>query len=194
MTEKPKGKSSFADQELSKVEKQLESFENEIKGATLDRMNQAPKLEVEPQTKIAQSDLAKMKDIYLKPSKVIMAREKFNEEFREQYNFEKEYVHFIAENKEIPGETMEFWTKRFPGQPAEFWQIPANKPVWAPRYVAEQITKCKYHRLYMQDKPTHGDEKGNTYYGTMTIDKAINRLDAYPVQERKSIFMGADAA
>ena len=189
MIERPKVKPEH-EKELDKVQKNFEAFDKEIKEKTVDRMNQAPKLEFEPQTKISQSEIAKSHDIYLKPSKAIMCKNKFNEDFRDQYNFEKEYVQFIAENIEIQGETIELWTKRFPGQPAEFWQIPVNKPVWAPRYVAEQITRCTYHRLVMQDKPT-SVEGGMTYYGSMTVDKTVNRLDARPVSSRKSIFMGA---
>jgi len=59
-------------------------------------------------------------------------------------NFQKEYVQFIAENKEIIGETIEIWTRPFGGMPAEFWKVPVNKPVWGPRYLAEQIKRCYY--------------------------------------------------
>ena len=108
---------------------------------------------VEPQTKISQSDIAKSKDVYLKPAKTIGSKERFNEKFREDYNFSKEYVQFIAENKECIGETTELWTKPYPGLPAEFWQVPSNKPVWGPRYLAERIKGCAHIiDLVMQQK------------------------------------------
>ena len=84
---------------------------------------------------------------------------------------------------------MEFWTKPFAGIPAEEWTIPVNKPIWAPRYVAERIKGCKHHRLVMQDRPINSDGYGQ-YYGQMAVDTVVQRLDAYPVSTRKSIFMG----
>lgn len=192
MTELKKPKvSNSAQQELDKAEAQFDKFDQEVKSMTLDRMNMAPKQEIEPQTKIAQSDLDKMKDIYIKPSRAIMSREKFNEKFRDDYDFAKQYVHITAENIEIKGDTLEFWTKPFPGVPAEYWQIPANKPVWAPRYAAEQLKRCNYHRLVMQDRPSGGDGMGQ-YYGTMSVDTTVQRLDAHPVSKKRSVFMGSN--
>jgi hypothetical protein len=190
MVEKPKLNSSGAQKELDKAEKQFEAFDQNIKEMTMDRMNAAPKEEVEPQTKLSQKDIEKSKDIYLKPRRMIGCRDKFNEDYREQYNFDKQYVHFIAENKEIIGETLEFWTRPYAGMPAEEWAIPCNKPVWAPRYVAEQIKRKKYHRLVMQQTPTSSDGVGQ-YYGSMAADTTIQRLDATPVSTKKSVFMSA---
>jgi hypothetical protein len=188
---KPKVSSSLAQQELNKVEKQFEAFDENIKSLTLDRMNKAPIEEADSQTKMSQRDISKTKDIYLKPSKSVNANgEKFNEKFRKDYNFSIEYVNFIAENKEIIGETIEIWTKPFAGMPAEFWQVPVNKPVWGPRHLAEQIKRCRHHRLTMQDRPVQADGMG-TYYGMMVVDNTVNRLDAHPVDNRKSIFTGS---
>jgi hypothetical protein len=188
MTEKPKVNSA-AEKELIKVEEQFKEFDSQVKEMTQDRMNMAPKLELEPQTKIANRDLDKMKDIYLKPKKSIGSREKFNELYREQYNHSKEYVQFIAENKEIIGENIDLWTKPFAGMPAEEWDVPTNKPVWAPRYVAEQISRKFYHRLTMKENSIGSDGMGS-YYGTMAVDNTIARLDAKPVSSRRSVFMG----
>jgi len=150
MVDKPKPTSSLAEKELDKVEKQFEAFDNQVQQMTLDRMNTAPKQDVEQQTLMSQEDIEKSKRIYLKPFKSIGSKEKFNEDYRKYYNFSMEQVQFIAENKEIIGETCEFWTKPFAGMPAEFWKVPTNKPVWGPRHVAERLTGCKYHRLKME--------------------------------------------
>lgn len=194
MTENKKSKvNSSSEKELDKVAKQFDQFDQEVKDLTLDRMNAAPKQDVEPQTKLSQKEIEKSQDIYLKPHTTIACREKFNEEFREDYNFAKEYVQFIAENKEIVGETIEIWTKKFPGQPAEFWKVPVNKPVWGPRYLAEDIKKRFYHRFMMDQSISRGgDASGNQYYGGMVVDKIVQRLDAMPVSTRKSLFMGAN--
>mgnify|MGYP001558676532 CR=1 FL=1 len=188
--EKPSLNSASA-RELDKVEKQFDEFSENIENLTLDRMNQAQKTELEPQTKMSQGDMEKSKEIYLKPSKTISGRDKFNENYRQDYNFAKEYVKIIAENKEIIGETIEMWTKPFAGVPAEQWKVPVNKPVWAPRYVAEQIKRCSYHRLTMQQNVGMGADQMGSYFGNMVADNVIQRLDAIPAATRKSIFMGA---
>ena len=183
--------SNKLDVETEKLQKQFDKFDEEVKEMTLDRMNTAPKEEKEEQTKLSSNQIAKSNDLYLKPKRTISSREKFNEKFRDEYDFQKEYVNFIAENNEIIGESLEFWSKPFPGVNCEEWIVPTNKPVWAPRYVAEQIKSKSYHRLTMTNQIGGGDHQGNQYYGTMAVDTTIQRLDARPVSSRKSVFMGA---
>lgn len=192
MRDKPIAHTSESAKQLDAAEKQFDAFNESIQAMTLDRMNEAPKKETEPQTKIAQRDIDKFPGIYLKPDKSIASREKFNENFRLSYEFDKEYVQFIAEHNEIKGETMEFWTKPYPGLPAQFWKVPVNKPVWAPRYVAERIKGCSYHRLMMDEKRSAGADGAGEYFGSMAVDTTIQRLDARPVSTRKSIFMGKE--
>ncbi|MEO8253185.1 MAG: hypothetical protein ABI554_02275 [Flavobacterium sp.] len=189
MTGKPRVNSA-GEKELDRIAKQCDEFHDNIKEMTMDRMSDAPKQEVEPQTKLSQKDLAKSKDIYLKPKRTIGVRDKFNEDYRSEWEFAKEYVHFIAEHKEIIGETIDMWTKPFAGVPAEWWEIPTNKPVWAPRYVAEQLKGRNYHRLIMNSSPVENNQYGQIY-GQMAIDTTIQRLDAIPVSSRRSVFMGA---
>lgn len=182
---------SASERELDKVEKQFDQYQENIEQMTLDRMNMAPKQEVEPQTKLSQSDIAKTQDVYLKPFRTIGCQDKFNENYREQYNFDKEYVQFIAENKEIIGENIEMWTRPYGGLPAEFWKVPVNKPVWGPRYLAEQIKRCYYHRMVMQQNQSAGSDGMGQYYGSMAVDTTLQRLDALPVSTRRSVFMGS---
>ena len=190
---KPKVANSLAQKELDKAEKQFEAFDDNIKEMTMDRMNNAPKEDLEPQTKISQKDLEKSKDVYLKPFKSISCShtDKFNEKFRKDYEFDKEYVHFIAENKEIIGETIDIWTRPYGGMAAEMWKVPCNKPVWGPRYLAEQIKRKCYHRFVMQQVATGEDNRGQ-YYGSMAVDTTIPRLEARPVSSRRSVFMGSN--
>jgi len=189
MRNKPKV-SPQVQKEIDHVEKQLNAQEDSVKSLTLDEMKKAPVEEVEPQTKLSSKEIEKSKDVYLKPERTIGSKEKFNESFRDDYNFKKEYVQFIAENKEVIGETIELWTKPFPGLPAEFWKVPVNKPVWGPRYLAERIHGCTYHRFIQQDSIMNGSDGRAQYYGAMAVDTTIQRLDAQPVSQRKSIFMG----
>lgn len=191
MTENSKPKvNSSAQKELDKAEKQFDQFSNELKNLTLDRMNEAPKEESVPQAKISSKEASNV--LFLKPIRTISSKEKFNENFREDYNFAKERVNFVAQNNEIIGESIYIWTKKFPGQPAEEWEVPTNKPVNGPRYLAEQIKNCTYHRLVMKDTMTNVDHSGG-YYGTMIADTVKQRLDAQPLSDRKSVFMGSSS-
>jgi hypothetical protein len=186
-------KPNIAPNQMDKLEKQLDAYNEQVQALTLDRMNEAPLKEVEQQTKLSQKELNKKPDIYLKPINSVRSKEPFNELFRDEWNHLKEYVHFIYENYEVIGEQLDFWTKPLQGIAAERWFVPANKPVWGPRYVAEQISRCKYHRLKTVDAPTGPEQNGVTHYGTMVADTTINRLDAKPVRQSTNVFMGATA-
>ena len=194
-TQKPQVSSSFAQKELDQAEQKFKEFDDKCKELTLDRMNAAPREEQEPQTKLSQKQIDNSKDIYLKPKRSIGSKEKFNETFRSEYEFAKELVYFTAENYEVVGETINMWTKKFPGQPAEWWEVPVNTPVWGPRYLAEQIKGCSYHRLTMEESARTGNIAGTdhmgTYTGNIIVDSVKQRLDANPASKRKSVFMGA---
>jgi len=196
LTSRPESSSSFAQEELDKAEAQFEKFDQDIKSMTMDRMNEAPKEELEPQTKISNREIEKSNVLVLKPHRTLRPinpktgeSPKFNENFRAQYEYAIQYVDFIAENREIVGEEIELWTLPFPGMSAELWKVPVNKPVRGPRHLAEQIKRKFYHRLVMNNVPTEQSGVG-TFYGSMAADTTIQRMDAYPVSTRKSIFMG----
>jgi len=183
-----KNPNSASEVALEKAHEQFDAFDKNIKDLTLDRMNEAPMQEMEPQTKLSQREMQKSDAIYLKPAKSIGAAQKFNENFREAYERDKTYVQFIAENKELIGETIEIWTRPYGGMDAEFWKVPTNKPVWGPLYLAEQIKRKFYHRLVMKETTVSSDGMG-TYYGQMAADTTIPRLEARPVSQAKSVFL-----
>lgn len=174
--------------ELQNAQEQIDKFEQGVKDLTMDRLNETPKQETEPQTKLSSQEIANSKDIYLKPYRTASGRDKFNERFRDEYNFAKEYVHFVAENREIIGEDIELWTRPYGGMPAELWKVPVNKPVWGPRYLAEQIKRKRYHRLVMRDNVITEANHVGQMYGALAADTTIQRLDAHPVSSRKSVF------
>lgn len=181
--------------ELERIGRQLDEFEQRTKELTLDSMNKAPVLQQEEQTKMSQREKVNADKTVLQPSRFIASSEKFNERYRSDYDFAKQRVDFIAENRECPGNVIELWTKPFPGLHAEFWIVPVNKPVNAPRYVAEQIAGCQYHVLKMDATPNHNNVVGQDalgqYTGQMVVKNTVNRLDAQPIKDKRSVFMGA---
>jgi len=175
--------------ELDRVEGQIQENIDKMPTLNLEELNKAPVLE--KQYEPAKQLPAKNNDLYLKPKTTIGSREQFNEKFRKLYEFKKEYVYFTAYNNEIIGESIQLWTKPFPGMPAQEWVIPVGKPVYAPRYVAEQIKNCKYHTYKMEEHKMAGSDGRATYYGTMTTENTVQRLDAMPQTENKSIFLSS---
>lgn len=188
---KAKVSHSSSAQEIEKMGEEFDKFDENIKSMTHDRLNAVPIEETESQTKLSNREMQKKNDIYLKPDRTVADRQKFNEKFRKKWEYDKEYVCFIAEHKEIIGETIEIWTHPYGGVGAEFWKVPTNKAVWGPRYLAEQIKRKTYHRFVMQENVQGVDGMGK-YYGSMAVDTAIQRLDARPATTGKSIFMGAN--
>jgi len=192
MSEKPKVSHSLAQKELDNAEKQFDKFDADVKELTLDRMRAAPKHESEPITTHSDRELKKTADLYLKPSRSINNHQKFNEKFRSAYEFDKEYVCFIADHKESPGDKIEVWTRKYGGTPAEFWEVPTGKPVFGPRYLAEQIASCSYHRLKTEDSIMTGGDQNMRYHGSLVVDTTVQRLNATPHNKtRTSVFGGA---
>jgi len=189
---KPKASSDFAQKELDKAEAQFEKFDESVKSMTLDRMNEAPVIESESQTKLSTREQQASDGIWLKPSRTLSSREKFNENYRSEYNHAKEYVPFIAEHREIIGEKIEIWTKPFAGVPAEYWEIPSNKKVYGPRYLANQLCRAKYHRLKMNQNVQIGTNQFGTDFGQLAVDQTVERITARPVTEKKTVFMAGN--
>lgn len=177
---------SEGNKELERLQTQFEEYKKQVDTLVNEKNIQSAANPHE----ISQKTIEKSQDIYLKPTKMIMSREKFNEKFREQYNHDKEYVHYTVEHHECRGETVEMWTKSYPGQPAEFWEIPTGKPVWIPRYVANKLEfGCSYRRLKTEDRPVGNDQMGSQYYGTLVKASDEYRISAHPVNTRKNFRM-----
>lgn len=175
--------------ELSVVENQIKDIQEKNQSLDYDQRLAAPKNEIEQQTKIAQSEIDKLPEIYLKPKRSFPPREKFNEKFRDEYNYQREYIQFIAENYEVIGESVDFWIKKFPGTPCEEWVLPVNKPVWAPRYVKERLEECGY--TVFKASQSLKTQEGINYEGYLEIQERKNRLNARDISKKKNIYMGS---
>lgn len=180
--------------DLEEAAAKFDQFDKKISECDLGSLPKPKETELQSDVlKISQKEKEKNGDVYLKPIKTIGCREKFNETHREDYNYAKELVRFEAENVEIIGEAIDIWTRPFPGMPAEEWVVPTNTPVWGPRYLAEQLTKASYRRLKMDEKTQNqmGSDGHGSYYSSIIVDTTIQRLNARPAVDRKSVFMGA---
>lgn len=180
MADKPKVNSK-GQEELDKVQEQFEHFDEQVKSLSLDTMNKAPILETEQQTKLSDREMKKTDADYIKPARSMACREKFNERYRADWERDRKYVKVLVENLEIIGEKVETWTRPYAGIPAEFWQVPVNKPVYVPLYLAKQLSECKYHRLIMDETKNISADGMGTYYGSMAVKDIRRRIDCRPV-------------
>jgi hypothetical protein len=187
-------KLSNSAEEIEKAKEQIDQFSEQIKSISMDETSKAPLETPEPQTKLSNKEIRETKEIYLKPKRTIFPSanpktgkaEEFNEKFRKEYEYRKEYVKFIAENHEVIGESIPAWTKPYAGIPAEEWDVPVNKPVWGPRHLVDQIARKCYTRFVMEDVPTT-PQGSISYYGAMVVESRRPRLSARRVENETSV-------
>lgn len=177
---------SDGQKELRKLEDKFDDFVNTTK--EFDPFKGLQNVPVsEPQTKLSRRE-AEMSDAqYIRPVRSVArsnfktdkvdSRVYFSDAHKQQYERDWEYVKCIVENNELIGQMIEAWTAKWGCDPAHFWHIPVNKPIRIPRHLAEQISKCCYHRLKMEDNA----ESKNYVDAGLIVDSTIRRLDARPV-------------
>ena len=144
---------SRSEQQLEKAAEKFDEFAQQVKSLSVDEKANLPSQETEPQTKLSKKEANSLDAPVIKPNRAIFSKEKFNEKMRSEYEVRSKLVKCIVENNEIIGERIEKWTKRWPGEPAHFWQIPVNKPIYLPKFLAEELQNCCYHRLVMEEAP-----------------------------------------
>jgi hypothetical protein len=64
-----------------------------------------------------------------------------------------------------------------------------NKPIWAPRHLAEQLTRARHHNLKTNDDVVIGSDGTGVYHGSIVVKETIQRLDAKPVPKIKTLSM-----
>lgn len=190
MSEKRPRVNSEGQKELDRVEDQFKNFNESVHEAKEESRKLVAK-ETEPHVKMSQEEMNRSDVIYLKPKRTFPSREKFNEKFRDEFNRQSEYVEFIAENREVKGESIDFCIKKFPGQSVEEWVVPVDKPVAAPRYVKERIQDCGYTVFTTANRDVTGREGGIEYYGQMVAEERRERLAARDYVRKPRIFTGS---
>ena len=193
---KPESSSGFAQREIDNAATQFDKFEEEVRNLKTESFSKTTLADKEVAER-SQNASPLGKDVYLKPKRSIMPPTKygkfilFNEKFRADYEHDKQYVCFIAQNKECPTDSQirSIWTKKYAGVPAEEWDVPTGVPVWGPRYLADQIATRTYQVLMMNPDRANGMDQNGQYFGQLAIEKIENRLDANPYVEKKSFFM-----
>jgi hypothetical protein len=173
---------SDGQKELNKAEEKIGEFKETVREFNpftgLESVNPA-----DPQTKLSTRELNAMDAPYIKPVRSVnrvnseKSKTYWNEKFQEQHDNDWKYVKCTVENNELIGQAVECWTAKYGCDPAHFWIVPVNKPIMIPRLLAEQLAKCQYHRLKMED----GSDKVNYVNSNLVADHVVHRIDARPV-------------
>lgn len=140
----------------------LEKTTEEMKNLTVDEINKAPLTEVEPQTKMSKEEVEHYDAPVIKPTRSFPAHSKPSSKEKKERERGWELVKCIAENVEIYGEKIEFWLNKYLGDPTHFWEIPVNKPIYLPRFVAEHLATRTYHRFKMVDRSGRSFMEGSS--------------------------------
>jgi hypothetical protein len=141
----------------------------------------------EPQTKISRREMDHADAQWIEPLRSIKrpvggkdkATVYFNEKWKPLHEKDWEYVKCIVENNELIGEKVPAWTSKWGCDPAHYWEVPVNRPVMIPRLLAEQLSKCKYHRLKMEGGLESAQES-NFVNKRIVIDHVVRRIDCRP--------------
>ena len=118
-------------------------MQKEMNALSVDTINDlAPKLEEsEPQTKISLKEIAKSEGIpYIEPLRKFQAFGTLPEKWKKKRDYDWEYVKGVFENEASKGEPIKFTFSKWPGDPDCMWQVPANKPCYVPRMIAQMLS------------------------------------------------------
>ena len=123
-----------------------------IFGRSPEVIAKAPEVEQQPAVEMSYKDFKATDAPVITFSRAFAAPGKPNPKCEAERRRGWQYVKCICENFEVFGETIELWQCRWPGDPHSFWQVPVNKPIYLPRFVAEHLASRKYHRFKMEDR------------------------------------------
>lgn len=155
---------------------QLDKTQESMKDFNKDKIDQeAPEpIQTDPQIKWSKIQLDQYDAPVIKPTRSFAPRSKPNPKEAKKREMGWELVKCIVENLEVIGEAPKFWLDCFQGDPTYFWEIPANIPVYIPRFVAEHLSKRHYHIFKMRDTSDMNSIQSGT---EMTVRETRKRLD-----------------
>jgi hypothetical protein len=134
--------------------KSVVELHDSMASLTVDSISETPVIEPEIQTKICYKTLAKENNcVYIEPKKRLPALGKLPEKQKIEHENAWKYVKGIYENYIVNGEPLSFWYTEYPGDQDCLWEIPANVPVYVPRFIAKHLEECqKYHTFGYNEK------------------------------------------
>jgi hypothetical protein len=132
---------------------QMQSDMNDLDVDTIQEL--APKPVDEEERPLSNREKAALENaIYIEPKRQLKGFGTLPEKLRKEHKHGWEYVKGMFENIIVNGEAITFWLSLYPGDPDCMWEIPANKPVFVPRHVANHLEKImEYHEFSFIEKP-----------------------------------------
>jgi hypothetical protein len=130
--------------------KQTIEQQKALDSLTVDKIAETVVVEPEIQTKITMKELAASEGIpYIEPKRRLTGPlGKLPDKLKQEHARAWEYVKGIYENFECPGDSIKFSLSLYPGDSDYLWEVPANRPVYVPRMVANHLESCQmYHKF-----------------------------------------------
>ena len=152
------------------MKKQSESL---IKGAleiqadlnslTVDQINrEAPKAIEQIPQEMSLKERAKLEGArYVEPKRLSPPLGKLPESLKKEHNHAWEYVKGIYENYVVTGEPLTFSYSVYPGDADYMWTVPANVPVYVPRFIAKHLEECQAYHTFNYVEKNSSDWKTN---------------------------------
>lgn len=142
-----------------KIIRKTEEFADAVSEMNKVReMPMATSVELKAQITEAQKKDPSVK--YLEPSIRIPTGGKRHPEAEKQREYMWEYVKGVYENMMVGGEGISFYLTGLPGDDYCRWDVPANKPVALPRFVAQHLSKGLQWREF---KPLERNQEPHAY-------------------------------
>lgn len=136
--------------DLENIAKKTAELTEEMSQLTVDKINEiAPEPTLDELKLTAKQKASDEGVIFVEPKRKFKGLGKLPEKLKREHARAWEYVKGIYENYVVNNEPVRFWHNGdFPGDPDCLWEIPSNKPVYVPRFIAKHLEECqKYHQF-----------------------------------------------
>lgn len=122
-----------------KIVRQVEDFSNAVQDMR-NAMNKTPEAVSERQMKVTSFQKQFPDALYLEPKHRIPTKGVRNSEKDKNKDYLHEYVVGIFESQ-LVGSKLTLWKDGLPGDDFCMWEIPVNRPVGIPRFLAQHLSK-----------------------------------------------------
>lgn len=143
-------------EQSKKVVKEVVKLQENLSTLTVDEVNaKAPVYEPEPQKESLKERAKREGARYIEPTRRLSPPlGKLPEKLKADHARDWEYVKGIYENIVVAGEPLKFSYCKYAGDADYLWEIPANTPVYVPRFIAKHLENCQaYHTFDYVEKP-----------------------------------------
>jgi hypothetical protein len=160
-------------QQIEKIDLQMDATQANLAQINVDTKAEKV-IEGPPQVEFGKDQIKRIDAPYIKPTRCQPSCSKPKADQESLRKAAWEYVKCVVENKEIRGESIQFWySPPISGEHCWEWIIPVNRPVWIPRMIKEHLQTRSYNRIVMDDSTRSSRPGEQTHGAQMTPNDII---------------------